>query len=76
MDLYLCTVGIGNYYVATNGYSDAQKQLEDLLNECNYGYLRDRVVTNIKCIAKGITDKNFISDKYFLLQDNMKEIKE
>jgi hypothetical protein len=61
-NLYLVTCGLGQLYVISTDYTTAQEKVEYELEKSNYGFSKDRKVTNIKLLAEEIK-YNYKSDK-------------
>lgn len=55
--LYLLTTkGLGDHYVLANNPDIAEKELITKLTDADYGFYGDRQVTDIKILAKELTD--------------------
>jgi len=65
MRLYKLTNKIDSFYIIADHPTEAQDELEKLLDEANYGFTDDRKVNIIELIANEIGEfagKSFLSD--------------
>jgi len=67
MNLYLLTNGMGDYYVVGSDPTHAQERLEKTLNECDYGFTRERKVATIRLLTSEIS--NDVDDKFRISKD-------
>lgn len=61
MTLYRLICGLGTYFVIAEHPTQAQEKLEKILNDNDYGFDKDRVVTEIKSVATAIAIDNQFS---------------
>lgn len=66
MKLYKLTTGLGDYFVIATDPTEAEQKLSRLLNENNYGFLRDRTVTKFEVLAEGAEDNRFLTGKFLV----------
>lgn len=71
MKLYLLTTGVADYYVLANDPSTAETRLINMLNVAEYGYTRERKVTNIQVLAEAIEDVRFLTGKNLLIASKL-----
>lgn len=74
MNLYLLTCGLGDFYVLAPSPNDAQAMLEARFERQDYGFSKDRQVTNIKLLAEELYEwpdgkTNFSSGHRLLTPD-------
>lgn len=67
MNLYLCKNDIDEYYVVAKNYTDAAKELEEILNNNNYGLSFQREVSEIKLLTKEILRSDFKENHKLLI---------
>lgn len=66
MKLYKLKTQVGEFLVVANHPTEAEQKLMKVLNDTDYGYSRQREVTNIEVMGIEITDK-FITGKNLIL---------
>lgn len=71
MKLYLLKTGTGDYYVLANDPTTAEEQLVKTLNLAEYGYTKERKVTNIQILAEAIEDCRFLTGKRLLIANQL-----
>lgn len=54
MNLYLLTNKLDDWYVLSNDSTSAENILMDALNKADYGFSKNRIITNIKILAREI----------------------
>lgn len=67
MKLYRLTTAIGEYYAVAEHPTQAEENLQKMLDFANYGYSSSRKVTQITLLAEAPTDPQFLSGKYLVL---------
>lgn len=67
MYLFLCSTGVGEYYVIAKDCLSALNKTEEFLNAAEYGSYEDRKVMNIKVLAENATDLRFITNKFLIV---------
>ena len=66
--LYKLINGIGIYWVIAKDPTEAENKLMDILNKSNYGFTKQRIVTEIHVISEEATSDPFgISGKFLIL---------
>lgn len=57
MTLYLIeTSGLGDFYVLSDGTTNAELKLSKMLDKADYGFSKDRAIVSIKIIAHEILE--------------------
>jgi len=59
MTLYRLSCGLGTFFAVAEDPTEARNKLEKILTNRDWGFDKDRVVTEIKTIATVITDSQF-----------------
>lgn len=62
------TKGLGDFYIVATTPNDAETTLTSALNKTDYGFSKDRKITNIKILADQLMD--FPSGKPFFSSGN------
>ena len=65
-NLYKLTTRLGVYWVSASHPTEAQDKLVTILDVDDYGFSKDRKVTNIELIAEGIADNGMLTGKFFI----------
>jgi hypothetical protein len=66
MKLYKVTNGIGDWWIVAKHPTEAEEKITNHVNKADYGFRKDRQVTNIELIATEAEDERFITNHFLM----------